>query len=307
VEWASRSLSEPYDSLRALSDAWARSGLGKEGPFPIRQEAPVSQPAPRPLALVTGASSGIGFELAKQFAEHGYDLIVAAEDVELDDAVEELRALGGAVAPVSVDLTKRADVERLVAAYRGAGRPLDAAALNAGVGHGGAFAETDLEAELGIVELNCASTVHLAKRVVQDMAGRGEGRILFTSSVAAQAPEPFQAVYGASKAFVQSLALALREELKDSGVTVTSLLPGPTDTEFFDRAELTDTKLGASDKKDDPALVARQGFEGLMKGEASVFAGSLSSKAMGRLSAITPGNVATKLKRPMTEPGSAED
>ncbi len=266
----------------------------------------MSQPAARPLALVTGASSGIGRELAKQFAENGFDLIVAAEDVELDDAVEELRGMGVAVTPVSFDLTRRADVERLVAAVRGAGRPLDAAALNAGVGHGGAFVDTDLEAELGIVELNCASTVHLAKRVVQDMAARGQGRILFTSSVASQAPEPFQAVYGASKAFVQSFAMALREELKDSGVTVTSLLPGPTDTEFFDRAELTDTKLGASDSKDDPALVARQGYEGLMKGEASVFAGSLTSKAMGRLSALTPDDVATRMKRPMTEPGSAD-
>jgi uncharacterized protein len=266
----------------------------------------VTLPVARPLALVTGASSGIGRELAKQFAENGFDLIVAAEDVELDDAVEELRGMGATVAPVSVDLTERADVERLAAAVAGAGRPLAAAALNAGVGHGGPFVETDLEAELGIVELNCASTVHLAKRVLQDMAARGEGRILFTSSVAAQAPEPFQAVYGASKAFVQSFAMALREELRGSGVTVTALLPGPTDTEFFDRAELTDTKLGASDKKDDPALVARQGFEGLMKGEASVFAGSLSSKVMGRLSAVTPDSVATKAKRPMTEPGSGE-
>jgi short-subunit dehydrogenase len=266
----------------------------------------VTLPVARPLALVTGASSGIGRELAKQFAENGFDLIVAAEDVELDDAVEELRGMGATVAPVSVDLTKRADVERLAAAVAGAGRPLAAAALNAGVGHGGPFVETDLEAELGIVELNCASTVHLAKRVLQDMAARGEGRILFTSSVAAQAPEPFQAVYGASKAFVQSLAMALREELKDTGVTVTALLPGPTESEFFDRAGLTDTKLGASDKKDDPAQVARQGFDGLMKGDASVFAGSLASKAMGRLSAVTPAPVATKLKRPMTEPGSAE-
>jgi short-subunit dehydrogenase len=268
-------------------------------------EVPVSE-SPRPLALVTGASSGIGRELAKQFAEHGFDLIVAAEDVELDDAVEELRTLGGAVAPVSVDLTKRADVERLVAAYRGSGRPLDAAALNAGVGIGGPFAETDLDRELEIVELNCAATVHLAKRVVQDMVGRGEGRILFTSSIASQAPEPFQAVYAASKAFVQSFALGIREELKDSGVTVTALLPGPTDTEFFDRGDLTDTKLGASDKKDDPALVARQGFEGLMKGEASVFAGSLKSKAMGKLSAVLPDAAAAKAHRPMTEPGSAD-
>jgi uncharacterized protein len=266
----------------------------------------VSQPASRPLALVTGASSGIGRELAKQFAENGFDLIIAAEDVELDDAVDELRALGGAVAPVSVDLTKRNDVERLVAAVRGAGRPLDAAALNAGVGVAGAFVDTDLDAELGIVELNCASTVHLAKRVAQDMATRGKGRILFTSSVASQAPQPFQAVYGASKAFVQSLALALPEELSDRGVSVTALLPGPTDTEFFDRADATDTRLGAMEKKDDPALVARQGFDGLMKGEASVFAGSLASKAMDRLSAVTPGPVAAKLNRQVAEPGSAE-
>ncbi|SNR61401.1 SDR family NAD(P)-dependent oxidoreductase [Blastococcus mobilis] len=265
----------------------------------------MSQSATRPLALVTGASSGIGRELARQFAENGFDLIVAAEDVELDDAVEELRAIGGAVAPVSVDLTKRNDVERLVAAVRGAGRPLDAAALNAGVGVGGAFLETSLDAEIALVELNCIGTMHLAKRVAQDMADRGAGRILFTSSVASQAPQPFQAVYGASKAFVQSLALALREELSDRGVSVTALLPGPTDTEFFDRADATDTRLGAMEQKDDPALVARQGFDGLMKGEASVFAGSLASKAMGRLSAVTPGPVAAKLNRQVTEPGSA--
>jgi short-subunit dehydrogenase len=279
------------------------SGAGT-GPIPIRLEVLV--PDSRPLALVTGASSGIGRELAKQFAEHGFDLIVAAEDVELDDAVEELRGMGATVAPVSVDLTKRPDVERLAAAVRGTGRPLDAAALNAGVGVGGAFTDTDLDAELGIVELNCASTVHLAKRVVQDMTARGEGRILFTSSVASRAPEPFQSVYAASKAFVQSFALGIREELKDSGVSVTALLPGPTETEFFDRADLGDTKLGASDKKDDPALVARQGFEGLMKGEASVFAGTLTSRAMGKLSAVLPDTVAAKAHRPMTEPGSAD-
>ena len=266
----------------------------------------VSESAVRPLALVTGASSGIGRELAKQFADHGYDLIVAAEDVELDDATEELKAMGVAVAPVSVDLTKREDVERLVAAVRGAGRPLDAAALNAGVGVAGPFVETDLDAELGIIALNCASTVHLAKRVAQDMAARGEGRILFTSSVASQAPHPFQAVYAASKAFVQSLSLSLREELSDQGVSVTALLPGPTDTEFFDRADAGDTRLGAMENKDDPAQVARQGFDGLMKGEASVLAGSLASKAMGRMSAVTPGPVAAKLNRQMTEPGSAD-
>ncbi len=261
----------------------------------------------RPLALVTGASSGIGFELAKQFAEHGFDLVVVAEDDELEPAAAQLRALGAAVSAVRADLTRREEVEKVVAAYRaGSDRPLAAAALNAGVGVAGRFAETDLDAELGMVELNCASTVHLAKRVVQDMVARGEGRILFTSSVVSQAPAPFQTVYAATKAFVQFLALGLREELTDTGVTVTALLPGPTDTEFFDRADATDTRLGASDSKDDPALVARQGFEGLMAGEASVFAGSVTSKLMGKLSAVLPDSVAGRSQKPMTRPGSAE-
>ncbi|CCG01107.1 SDR family NAD(P)-dependent oxidoreductase [Blastococcus saxobsidens] len=266
----------------------------------------MSQPAARPLALVTGASSGIGLELAKQFAEHGFDLIVVAEDTELEAATQQLRQRGAAVFPVRADLTRREEVEKVVAAVRGAGRPLDAAALNAGVGVGGRFVESDLDAEIGMVELNCISTLHLAKGVLQDMVARGEGRVLFTSSVASQAPEPFQAVYSATKAFVQFLALGVREELADTGVTVTALLPGPTDTEFFDRADLTDTKLGASDSKDDPALVARQGFEGLMKGEASVFAGSVSSKLMGKLSAVLPDAIAGKSHKPMTRPGSAE-
>ncbi|TYP86538.1 SDR family NAD(P)-dependent oxidoreductase [Blastococcus xanthinilyticus] len=265
----------------------------------------MSESAPRPLALVTGASSGIGFELAKQFAEHGFDLVVAAEDAELETATAQLRAAGAAVSPVRADLTRREDVEKLVAAVRGSGRPLAAAALNAGVGVAGRFAETDLEAEIGMVELNCVSTLHLAKRVVQDMVAQGEGRILFTSSVASQAPEPFQAVYSATKAFVQFLALGIREELAGTGVTVTALLPGPTDTEFFDRADATDTKLGASDSKDDPAQVAKQGFEGLMKGETSVFAGSVTSKLMGRLSALMPDAIAGKTHKPMTAPGSA--
>jgi short-subunit dehydrogenase len=265
----------------------------------------VSAPT-RPLALVTGASSGIGLELAKQFAQNGFDLVVVAEDDELEPAAAELRGLGAAVSSVRADLTQRAEVDKVVAAVRGSGRPLDAAALNAGVGVGGPFIETDLDAELDLIALNCVSTVHLGKRIAQDMATRNAGRILFTSSIASQAPQPFQAVYGASKAFVQSLALALREELKDTDVTITSLLPGITHSEFFDRAGLTDTKLGATEHKDDPAKVAKDGFEGLMKGEASVFGGSLTSKAMGHLSAMTPDTIAAKTFRPMAEPGSAE-
>src|SRR3954470_14515448 len=216
---------------------------------------------PRPLALVTGASSGIGYELAKQFAANGFDLVVAAEDAGIETAGSELQALGAQTQVVQVDLATPEGVQRLYDSL--GGRTPDAAALNAGIGAGGAFAtDTDLDQELEIVDLNVRSTVHLAKYLVRDMKDRGEGRLLFTSSIASTMPGPFQAVYNASKSFVQSLALALRNELKETGVTVTSLMPGPTETEFFEVAEMLDTKVGADDK-DDPADVAQQGFEAL--------------------------------------------
>jgi uncharacterized protein len=255
----------------------------------------------RPLAVVTGASSGIGFELAKQFAEHDFDLIVAAEDDAIHAAASEL----GAEA-VQVDLGTAAGVEELYAGI--AGRPVDALALNAGIGAGGAFAtDTDLAQELQIVDLNCRSTVHLAKLVLRDMVARDSGRILFTSSIASTMPGPFQAVYNASKSFVQSFALALRNELKDTNVTVTSLMPGPTETEFFERADMTDTKIGSSDSKDDPADVARDGFEALMAGKERVVSASMSTKAQGRFSRAMPDSVKAGMHRKMAEPGSGED
>jgi short-subunit dehydrogenase len=261
--------------------------------------------ATRPLALVTGASSGIGFELAKQFAENDFDLILAAEDHALATAARELEQSGTEIAAVRVDLAKREGVEELYRRVRETARPLAAAALNAGIGMGGAFAtDTDLEQELTIVDLNCRSTVHLAKYVVRDMVERGEGRILFTSSIASTMPGPFQAVYNASKSFVQSFALALRNELKDSGVTVTSLMPGPTDTEFFERADLLDTKLGTG-KMDDPADVARDGFKALMDGEERVISHSLATKAQGAGSRLMPDSLKAEAHRKMAEPGSA--
>src|SRR4051795_10836119 len=218
---------------------------------------------PRPLAVVTGASSGIGRELAKQFAENGFDLIVAAEDADIEAAAQELEAMGARAEAVQVDLARPEGVEELHRRIRERTPAPDAVALNAGIGMGGAFVgDTDLEQELQIVDLNCRSTVHLAKLVVRDMVARGDGRILITSSIASTMPGSFQAVYNASKSFTQSFALALREELKDTGVSVTSLMPGPTETEFFERADMTDTKLGSGDM-DDPAVVAEQAFEGL--------------------------------------------
>jgi short-subunit dehydrogenase len=256
----------------------------------------------RPLVLVTGASSGIGLELAREFAEHGFDLIIAAEDDELITAAQQLRGEAN-VEAVQVDLSTPEGVDELYRHVRE--RPLAAAALNAGIGAGGAFAtDTDLDQELRIVDLNVRSTVQLAKYVVRDMVARGEGRILFTSSIAATMPGAFQAVYNASKSFVQSLALALRNELKDSGVSVTALMPGATDTEFFERADMLDTKVGAGEK-DDPADVARDGFEALMAGDERVVSHSLKTKAQAAASRVVPDSVKAGQHRKMAEPGSA--
>jgi uncharacterized protein len=258
----------------------------------------------KPLALVTGASSGIGFELARQFAENDFDLVVAAEDEQLTGAARELGE--AVVESVRVDLATPDGVEELWRRVQALGRPVEAAALNAGVGQGGAFADIDLHAELRLIDLNVRSTVHLAKYVVREMAARNEGRILFTSSIGATQPGTFHAVYNASKSFVQSFALAIRNELKDTGVTVTSLMPGPTETEFFERADLEDTRVGASDNKDDPGQVAEQGFEALMNGDEQVVAGSLTTKLMGRSGRFVPDSVKAEMHRKMAEPGSAE-
>jgi short-subunit dehydrogenase len=262
----------------------------------------------RSLAVVTGASSGIGRELAKQFATHDFDLVIAAEDAGLAEAARELAALGAQVEAVQVDLATPQGVEELYGRIRAAGRPVDALALNAGIGAGGNFAtDTPLEQELQIVDLNCRSTVHLCKLVVRDMVTRREGRILITSSIAATMPGTYQAVYNASKSFTQAFALAIREELADTGVSVTSLMPGPTETEFFERADMLDTKIGASDAKDDPEDVARDGFEALMSGEERVVSHSLSTKLQGRGSRLMPDGVKAKLHAGMAKPGSAED
>ena len=259
----------------------------------------------KPLAVVTGASSGIGFELAKQFATHGFDLIVAAEDTDIATAARDLRGLGAEVHPVQVDLATPQGVDTLYEQIRAAQRPVDAVALNAGIGAGGGFVDTDLLKELQLIDLNVRSTVHLAKLVLPAMVTRGEGRMLFTSSIASTMPGSFQAVYNASKSFVQSFALALRNELKDTGVTVTALMPGPTETEFFERADMLDTKVGADDK-DDPADVARDGFEALMAGKERVVSASLKTKLQGRGSRFLPDSAKAEMHRKMAEPGSAK-
>jgi short-subunit dehydrogenase len=261
--------------------------------------------ATKPLAVVTGASSGIGLELARQFAAHDYDLLVAAEDVGLSDAADRLRQEGADVQVVQTDLATFEGVEVLARAIGAAGRPVDAIAINAGVGVGGDFArDTDLEAELELIQLNCSSTVHLAKRVLPGMVERGEGRVLFTSSIAGEMPAAFSAVYGASKAFVLSFSDALREELKDTGVSITALMPGPTETRFFERAGMLDTNVGQSEKAD-AEQVAKQGFDALMDGDAHVIAGPLKTKVQGMANEVLPEALKAKAHRRMAEPRSS--
>jgi short-subunit dehydrogenase len=261
----------------------------------------------RRFAVVTGASSGIGFELAKILGEEGYDLLIAAEDGELTTALDELKGAGAGVEAHRVDLATEAGVIELYRHIQNTGRAVDVLALNAGIGAGGAFAtETELSDELKLIDLNVRSTVHLCKLVVADMVERDEGRILFTSSIASTMPGAFQAVYNASKSFVQSFALAIRNELKDTGVTITALMPGPTETEFFERAEMEDTKIG-SEEKDDPAEVARQGYDALMAGKEKVVGGSFKNKVQTVAGKVIPDSKKAEMHRQMAEPGSAKE
>lgn len=258
----------------------------------------------KPLAVVTGASSGIGYELARQFAEHGYDLIVAAENGSIEEAGEFLRGMGANVQEVQTDLRSYEGVEQLYAVLQANAQPVDAIAINAGVGVGGAFIDTPIEDELDMIDLNVRSVVHLAKRVIGDMVVRGEGKVLFTASVVSESPSPYQAVYGGTKAFILNFAEGIRTELKDTNITITSLMPGATETDFFHRAGLDDTKVGQS-KKDDPADVAKDGFDALMRGDDKVIAHSMKSKAQGVMGKLLPDKMNASVIGKMSEPGSA--
>ena len=260
----------------------------------------------RPLALVTGASSGIGLELARQFVEHDFDVIINAEDDELAAAEASLAGSGGNVRSVTADLSSYDGAERLWSAVTAGGRPLDAVALNAGIGVNGDFArDIPLEDDLRLIAVNVTAVVHLAKRVLPAMVERGAGRVLITSSVAATMPGPYYATYAASEAFLQSFAQAIRFELKDTGVTVTALQPGPTDTEFFDRAGMDDTKVADADK-DDPATVARQGFEAMLAGEDHVIAGSPKNKLQVAGGKLLPEKARAGLHAAQTRPRGDE-
>ncbi len=257
---------------------------------------------PGKFAIVTGASSGIGRQLAQCCAQDGFDLLIAADEPQIEDAARELRALGGSVDAVQVDLATQDGVDTLLAATRG--RPIDALLANAGRGLGKGFLEQDWGEICNVIGTNVTGTIYLIHRAVPAMRARGEGRILFTGSVAGFIPGTFQAVYNGTKAFIDSFAFALRNELKDSGVSVTVLMPGATDTKFFERAHMLDTKVG-TDKKDDPADVAKTGYAAMMSGEGDVVSG-LKNKVQAAVANITPSSVLAEQHRKMAEPGSAK-
>jgi len=255
----------------------------------------------RPLAVVTGASSGIGLELALQCASNGFDLLIAAARSQVE-AEREIRARGAKVRSVTVDLGTQEGVERLLEAI-GATR-VDALLANAGHGLGKAFLDQDFHALRHIIDTNITGTLALIHNMGRTMRDQGAGRILITGSIAGFVPGTFQAVYNGTKAFIDSFSWALRDELKDSGVTVTCLMPGATDTEFFQRADMMDTKVGTQ-KKDDPAEVARIGFKAMMDGEGDVVAG-LKNKLIAAAAHVTPASVLAEQHRKMEEPGTSE-
>jgi len=255
------------------------------------------------LAVVTGASSGIGLSLARELASRGYDLVICSSGERLQPAAQELRSQGVQVTEIQADLSTRDGVKQLWNQVQSLGRNVDVACINAGVGVGGLFAETNLDAELKMISLNCACTVELAKYIVRHMLPRNEGRILFTSSIAGEMVAPREAVYAATKAFGLSFAHSLRYELRDTGVSVTALQPGPTNTDFFHRAGMDNTEVGSDGKNESqPEDVARQGIEALLSGEDHVYAASAKTKVEGMLANVTPGNVKGAMHEKMARP-----
>jgi uncharacterized protein len=255
----------------------------------------------RPLAIVTGASTGIGYELAKCCAEHGFDLLVAADEPEIEQAAQDFRALGVAVTAVEADLATTAGVDKLCAAAEG--RPVEALLANAGRGLGKGFLDQDFDEVQHVVDTNITGTIYLIQRVGREMRAQGRGRILITGSIAGFMPGTYQAVYNGTKAFLDSFSFALRHELKNTGVSVTCLMPGATETAFFERADMLDTKVGQSEK-DDPADVAKTGFDAMMNGEGDVVSGWMN-KLKSAIALVTPSDMLAEQHRKMAQPGSA--
>ncbi|MFZ5779949.1 MAG: SDR family NAD(P)-dependent oxidoreductase [Pseudomonadota bacterium] len=253
-----------------------------------------------PLAVVTGASTGIGFELARQCARRGFDLVIAADESEILDAAHRLRQEGAGVEAVEADLATTEGVDRVLAVV--GDRPVAALLANAGRGLGHAFVDQAFADIRHVIDTNVTGTVYMVHQVARRMLTCGEGRILITGSIAGFMPGTYQAVYNGTKAFLDSFAFAIRAELQGTGVTVTCLMPGATETDFFERADMLDTRIGQS-KKADPADVASQGFAAMMAGDSDVVTG-WQNKLRAAIASVLPSEVTAEQHRRMAQPRS---
>jgi len=258
----------------------------------------------RQFAIVTGASTGIGLELAKCCAREGFDVLIAADEPQIESAATEIRALGAIVETVQADLSTTEGVDKLYEGSKRIGRPVDALLANAGRGLGHAFLDQDFNRARLVVDTNITGTLYLIHKIGNDMRRRNAGRILITGSIAGFTPGSFQAVYNGTKAFLNSFSFALCEELRDTNVSVTCLMPGATETKFFERAGMMDTAVGTS-KNDDPADVAKIGFDAMMRGDGDVVTG-WKNKFGSAAANVTPAGVLARQHRGMAEPGSAK-
>lgn len=251
------------------------------------------------LAVITGASTGIGRELAKIAANEGYDLVLVADEPTIDAAAGEVRASGVPVEAVEADLASFEGNDRLLAAV--GDRRIDILIANAGRGLGHAFVTQSSDDWRRVIDTNVTGTTYLLQKVAQRMVTQGDGRILIVGSIAGLIPGSYQAVYNGTKAYLDSFSYALREELKDTGVGVTVLMPGPTDTEFFRRANMLDTPVGKDDGKENPAKTARNGWDAMMDGSAHVVSG-VKNKIQAALSHLTPDTMLAKQHTKMAKP-----
>lgn len=251
------------------------------------------------LAIVTGASTGIGFELAHIAAREGHDLIVVADEPLIDAAAKDFARYGTDVRPVEADLSTFEGVDRLLDAA--GGRQVDLLCANAGRGLGHAFLDQDVDGWRRVIDTNITGTLYLLQKVLRPMVARNDGKVLITGSIAGFIPGAFHAVYNGTKAFIDSFAEAIRNEIKDSdGVTITNLMPGATETEFFERADMLDTQVGQA-RKDDPAKVAQDGWDALMAGKAQVVSG-WKNKVQAAAAHVTPAAVLSEMHRKQAEP-----
>lgn len=258
---------------------------------------------PISFSVVTGASSGIGLELARVAAKNGSDLLIASDGPDIETAAEELRGTGVSVETVQADLATPDGVDQLYAKLQELGRPVDALFANAGRGLGKGFLDQEfIEIEL-VLNTNITGTIYLLHKVVGDMRRQGWGRVLITGSIAGLMPGTYQAVYNGTKAFIDSFAYALRHEVKDDGISVTVLMPGPTDTDFFETADLLDTKVGAG-KKDDPKMVAEEGYKAMLRGDGHEVTG-FANKMQAMMASFIGDDQLARMHEAQAKPGTA--